>query len=46
MNLLQDEGDFTIDNPEAMVLEEEDEDYDDDPEILEEIDNRQEEIIE
>jgi len=39
-------NDFTIDNPTEMCAEEEDEDFDDDPEILEEIDNRQEEIVE
>lgn len=38
--------DDLIDNPVEMDGMEDDEDEDDDPEILEEIDNRQEEIIE
>jgi hypothetical protein len=42
-NLFNDE-DLPIDNPDEMV--EEEEDFDDDPEILEEIDIRHEEIVE
>ena len=37
---------MTIDNPTEMEMLEEDEEQDDDPEVLEEIDKRQEEIIE
>ena len=43
---IEGQGDsYTIDNPDEM-LEEDQQDQDDDPDILEEIDRRKEEIIE
>ena len=42
-NMFNEMNDFPIDNPDEMPDED---DCDDDPEILEEIDRRQEEIIE